>query len=59
MAASVGNWVRITAMENDHAPGGGDTVPDVEVLDTTGAPQKISSLVAESPRVFVFYRGYW
>lgn len=60
MNAFVGSWVRITAMENTtNAPGRGDTARDVQVLDSTGALQTISSLVADSPRVFVFYRGYW
>jgi peroxiredoxin len=37
----------------------GQSAPDFQVLDSTGAPRDLAGLIATGPRVFVFYRGHW
>ena len=33
--------------------------PDFELSDSTGAPRRLSELVARTPEVLIFYRGHW
>lgn len=40
-------------------PQPGEIAPDFELPDSTGAPQRLSDLCAESPVVVVFFRGHW
>lgn len=40
-------------------PQPGETAPDFELPDSTGAPRQLSQLCAENPLVLVFYRGHW
>jgi peroxiredoxin len=40
-------------------PKPGEAAPDFQVLDSTGLPQKLSSLASKRPLVLIFYRGYW
>ena len=40
-------------------PDVGQIVPDFELPDTTGAPQRLSSLVGQGSLVLLFYRGDW
>ena len=48
-------------MASDEAktPGVGEIAPDFELPDSTGAPRRLSDLVAAGPRIFIFYRGHW
>ncbi len=45
--------------EEAKAPGVGEIVPDFELPDSTGAARRLSDLVADGPRIFIFYRGHW
>jgi peroxiredoxin len=49
----------MSATEATRTPLPGETAPDFQVLDSTGLPQKLSSLAAKRPLVLIFYRGYW
>jgi peroxiredoxin len=40
-------------------PKPGETAPDFELSDSTGAPQRLSDLCASGPLVLLFYRGHW
>jgi hypothetical protein len=40
-------------------PQPGETAPEFELPDFTGATQRLSNLCAASPLVLVFYRGHW
>ena len=46
-------------MDEAHIPKPGDPAPDFTLLDSTGLPQKLSSMTAKRSLVLVFYRGYW
>lgn len=46
-------------MPEGHVPQPGEIAPDFELSDSTGAPHTLSQLVAERPRVLIFYRGHW
>jgi len=37
----------------------GDTAPEFELPDSSGVPRRLCDMVANGPRVFVFYRGHW
>ena len=37
----------------------GQLAPDFELVDSAGAPRTLSALVANGPRVLIFYRGHW
>jgi len=37
----------------------GGEAPDFRLLDSTGAARSLASLVANGPRVLLFYRGHW
>jgi peroxiredoxin len=41
------------------APGVGEIAPNFELPDSTGAPRRLSDLVAMGPRIFIFCRGHW
>ena len=43
----------------DMPPQAGETAPDFELPDSTGAVQRLSDLSAAGPLVLVFYRGHW
>jgi thioredoxin-dependent peroxiredoxin len=43
------HWRSVTAMKT------GDTVPDFELPDQTGAPRKLSALLSDGPVVLFFY----
>ena len=49
----------MTAPGEASVPTPGGLAPDFQVLDSTGLPQKLSSMVAKRPLVLIFYRGYW
>jgi peroxiredoxin len=36
-----------------------EVAPEFEVVDSTGAAQTLSGLVAAARRVLIFYRGHW
>ncbi|MBV9157127.1 MAG: redoxin domain-containing protein [Acidobacteriaceae bacterium] len=40
-------------------PAPGEFAPDFELLDSTGTQRRLSELVAQTPLVLLFYRGYW
>jgi len=40
-------------------PDVGNEAPDFKLFDSTGATHSLASLVANGPRVVVFYRGHW
>jgi len=40
-------------------PDVGQLAPDFSLVDSTGAPRSLASLVAARPLVLVFYRGHW
>jgi peroxiredoxin len=46
-------------MSDAQIPQTGQIAPDFELPDSTGAPRRLSALVAERLRVLIFYRGYW
>jgi peroxiredoxin len=46
-------------MSSGRIPQRGEIAPDFELLDSTGAPRTLAQLVAERPRVLIFYRGHW
>lgn len=46
-------------MPESHIPQRGDIVPDFVLQDSTGALRTLAQLVAERPRVLIFYRGHW
>jgi peroxiredoxin len=37
----------------------GQTAPDFELPDSTGAMRRLSELTASGPLVLLFYRGHW
>jgi peroxiredoxin len=37
----------------------GATIEDAELIDSTGAPRRLSSLAEPGGLVLVFYRGAW
>lgn len=37
----------------------GSIAPDFALPDSTGATRTLGQLVAERPRVLLFYRGHW
>lgn len=37
----------------------GALAPDFVLPDTSGTLRRLSELVAERPRVLIFYRGHW
>jgi len=43
----------------DHALGQGDRFPEIGLLDATGSPASIASLLAKRPLLINFYRGGW
>lgn len=44
----------------DHPiPQAGQTAPDFELPDSTGAVYRLSENVARHPQILVFYRGHW
>jgi len=40
-------------------PNIGDEAPGFELPDSSGVMRGLSSLVADGPRVLIFYRGHW
>ena len=46
-------------MAEPHTPQTGAIAPDFILLDSTGQPQKLSSLSGKRALVLIFYRGYW
>jgi peroxiredoxin len=46
-------------MSGGKTPSVGEIAPDFVLPDSTGAPQRLSDLVATGPRVLIFYRGHW
>jgi peroxiredoxin len=40
-------------------PKPGETAPDFEILESTGALRRLSDLCASSSLVLLFYRGHW
>lgn len=46
-------------MAERHIPQTGKIAPDFALPDSTGAPRTLAQLVADRPRVFIFYRGHW
>jgi len=46
-------------MAEPHTPQIGEIAPDFTLLDSTGLPQRLSSLTARRSLVLIFYRGYW
>jgi len=40
-------------------PAVGSIAPDFALSDTTGATRSLGPLVAERPRILLFYRGHW
>ena len=46
-------------MAEPRTPQVGDTAPDFTLLDSTGMPQRLSSMTAKRGLVLIFYRGYW
>jgi len=40
-------------------PAAGEVAPEFELLDSTGAPRRLSGLVSQTPLVLLFYRGDW
>ena len=42
-----------------HRPVVGSIAPDFALPDSTGATRTLGELVAERPRVLLFYRGHW
>ncbi len=47
------------SMRYGRIPHRGEIVPDFTLLDSTGQPRTLAQLVAERPRVLIFYRGHW
>ncbi len=43
----------------DHALGQGDRFPDIGLLDASGAPASLASLLVKGPLLINFYRGGW
>jgi len=43
----------------EHALQAGETAPDFELPDSTGAVQRLADLCATNPFVLIFYRGHW
>jgi hypothetical protein len=37
----------------------GALVEEFTLLDSTGTPRTLSSLLADGPLLLIFYRGYW
>lgn len=46
-------------MAEPRTPKVGETVTDFTLLDSTGLPQRLSSMTARRSLVLIFYRGYW
>jgi peroxiredoxin len=42
-----------------HRPVVESIAPDFALPDSTGATRTLAELVAERPRVLLFYRGHW
>jgi peroxiredoxin len=40
-------------------PDVGFRAPDFELVDSTGAPRSLGSLVANRSLILVFFRGHW
>jgi peroxiredoxin len=40
-------------------PEPGVLAEDFTLLDSTGFPRTLSSLIADGPLLIIFYRGYW
>jgi peroxiredoxin len=40
-------------------PQAGETAPDFELWDSTGALRRLSEFCASTPLVLLFYRGHW
>lgn len=49
----------MTEAAEGRVPTPGELAPDFQALDSTGLPQKLSSMTAKRPLVLIFYRGYW
>jgi peroxiredoxin len=47
------------ATPTGHRPTAGELAPDFALPDSTGAPRSLGALVAERPRILLFYRGHW
>lgn len=43
----------------DAPPQAGETAPDFELRDSTGALRRLTELCAANPLVLLFYRGHW
>ena len=46
-------------MAEPRIPQASDMVADFTLLDSTGLPQRLSSLTARRSLVLIFYRCYW
>ena len=46
-------------MNAGRTPNVGDFAPDFELVDSTGAPQRLSEMVSHGPLILIFYRGNW
>lgn len=46
-------------MSGGRIPQRGEIAPDFTLPDSTGQPRTLAQLVAERPRVLIFYRGHW
>lgn len=46
-------------MTERHIPQAGELAPDFALPDSTGTLRTLAGLIAERPRVFIFYRGHW
>lgn len=53
------NGSRDSVTDRPHVPETGEVAPDFELRDSTGTPRRLSALLARSPHVLIFYRGYW
>jgi peroxiredoxin Q/BCP len=40
-------------------PAAGEVALEFELLDSTGAPRRLSELISQGPLVLLFYRGVW
>ena len=40
-------------------PNTGETAPDFELPDSTGALRRLSQRVLQEPIILVFFRGHW
>ncbi len=46
-------------MDERHIPAVGESAPEFELADSTGAVRRLSELVSTGLGVIVFYRGHW